>query len=322
MNDSLPLVTIAIPTYNRADSYLKLALESAINQTYPNIEIVVSDNCSTDGTETVVKSFSDPRIRYFRQPENIGPNNNFNFCVEQAKGHYFLLLQDDDLIDQDFVDTCMRAANYRTDIGIIRTGTRLIDAQGNVLKERPNRVGGLPTADFFIGWFTGKTSLYLCSTLFNARKLKEMGGFKSKHNLFQDVVAEVQLAAQFGRVDVYEVKASFRRHGSETTHSSKISYWCEDSRFLLDLMCDLVSEDQAPMVKREGRRYFSQVNYNFASRIGSPLERFVMYWTIYQTFDYRYPPLYFAYKKNLRRTWRRAKRVKYLLAGIMARGIE
>ncbi len=61
-----PLVTIGIPTFNRADSYLKYSLKSAVSQTYSNIEIIVSDNASTDNTETFVKSFNDPRIRYIQ----------------------------------------------------------------------------------------------------------------------------------------------------------------------------------------------------------------------------------------------------------------
>src|SRR4030042_2488708 len=129
--NTYPLVTIAIPTYNRADGFLKEAIRSALNQTYSNIEIIVSDNCSVDNTTTVVKSFNDPRIRYFKHKENIGANNNFNFCVEQARGAYFLLLHDDDLIDDDFIDVCMKAAEYNTDIGLIRTGTRVIDSAGN-----------------------------------------------------------------------------------------------------------------------------------------------------------------------------------------------
>lgn len=86
-----PLVTIAIPTYNRANLYLTQAIESAINQTYPNLEIIISDNCSTDDTEMVIRSFKDPRIRYFRQEKNIGGNNNFNFCLKQARGEYFFI---------------------------------------------------------------------------------------------------------------------------------------------------------------------------------------------------------------------------------------
>jgi len=66
---------------------------------YPDLEILVSDNCSTDDTERVVRSFGDPRVRYVRHPENIGANNNFNYCIKEARGVYFLLFHDDDMID-------------------------------------------------------------------------------------------------------------------------------------------------------------------------------------------------------------------------------
>lgn len=302
-----PLVTIGIPTYNRADGYLKQTLASALNQTYQNFEIIVSDNCSPDHTESVVKSFSDPRIRYFRHSENIGANNNFNFCLEQASGDYFLLFHDDDLIDTDFVETCMKAANYSTATGIVRTGTRVIDSDGRVLEELPNMVGGLSTEDFFMGWFTGKTALFLCSTLFNTKLLKEMGGFNSKHQLFQDVIAEAQLAARFGRVDVQEVKASFRRHPETRTFSHKVIEWCEDSLMVLDVMCDLVPEDKVPAIKNQGMRFLCGRNYSRVSAIDSPVKRFFTYLSVYRMFNYRlFPPIF--PKKPLRRGIRYAKR--------------
>ena len=284
--NSQPLVTIAIPTYNRADSYLKQALESAVNQTYQNIEIIVSDNCSTDNTEAVVKGFSDPRIRYFRQARNIGANNNFNFCLEQARGAYFLLFQDDDLIDADFIDVCMKGANYDTDVGIIRAGIRRIDSHGNVLSESPNLVGGLSTEEFFLAWFAGKTPMHLCSTLFNTERLREIGGFNSKHQLFQDVLAEVQLAARFGRVDVEDIKASFRKHASQTSVSSKVSSWCEDSLLLLDAMCDLVSDGKKELVRSEGKKFFTGHNYRIARTIESPVDRFFAYLIVLKNFGY------------------------------------
>jgi len=290
IDKTYPLVSIAIPTYNRADAYLKYAIQSAINQTYKKIEIIISDNCSIDNTETVAKEFTDPRIRYFRQGKNIGANNNFNFCLEQAKGDYFLLLQDDDVIDNDFIESCINAAGYKTDIGIIRTGTRLIDSQGKVLSEIPNMVEGMSTEHFFRGWFAGKTSLYLCSTLFNTERLREIGGFQSKHNLFQDVIAEVQLAARFCRVDVQDVKASFRKHPSEMTLAAKVGNWCEDSLILLDLICELVSEESKRMVRDEGTRFFSKINYSRASKVRSPIKLFFSFLTVFKKFNYRYPP--------------------------------
>jgi glycosyltransferase involved in cell wall biosynthesis len=73
MEPVLPLVSIAIPTYNRADCYLRQSLESALRQTYPKVEILVSDNCSGDDTEEFVTGIADRRLKYFRHERNIGP---------------------------------------------------------------------------------------------------------------------------------------------------------------------------------------------------------------------------------------------------------
>ena len=317
MTDNVhPLVTIGIPTYNRADGYLKQTLESAVNQTYQNIEIVVSDNCSTDHTEMVVKGFSDPRIRYFKQAKNIGANNNFNFCVKQAQGDYFLLLHDDDMIDEDFIEVCMRAASYDTEIGLIRTGMRRIDPDGKVLTKSLNRVGGLSTEDFFMGWFAGKTPMHLCCTLFNTKRLREVGGFNSKHQLFNDVLAEVQLAARFGRVDVQDAKASFRQHPLQHAVLAKVNDWCEDSLILLDTMCDLVSDEKKALVGREGTRFFAKHNYRLAGKIESPIDRFITYLLIFKIFNYQYSPLHFFVNQALRRMRRLKRKVKQALVAV------
>jgi glycosyltransferase involved in cell wall biosynthesis len=278
-----PKVTIGIPTYNRADGYLKQTLESALNQTYQNLEIIVADNCSTDNTKIYVNSISDPRIRYFRHNKNIQPNDNFNFCVEQAKGDYFLLLHDDDLIDDDFVETCMNSVYHNTDIGIILTGTRTIDGSGNVLNKALNRTKGLSTTDFILSWFKWKTAWYFCSILFNTKRLKEIGGFGSKKNLFQDAVAGVQLAAKFGKIDIHDMKASFRKHGSERTFAIKVDEWMEDSLYLLDLICALIPENRS-LLRKEGLAYFSRFNYNLAKKVKSPIDRFMVYLKLTKTF--------------------------------------
>lgn len=282
------LVTIAIPTFNRASGNLTCALQSAINQTYENIEIIVSDNCSSDHTEQVIKQFADPRIHYIRHPENIGANANFNFCVSHAKGEYFLLLHDDDLIDEDFVGVCMKAGNDDVnELGIIRTGTRWIDADGNALRELPNLVGKCSTEDFFLAYSAGKTGIYLCSTLFNTRRLKEIGGFHSKYHLFQDMIAVAKLSAWYGRHDICKIKASNRKHPDARTFSVKIKYWCEESTILIDTMCELVS-GKAIELRAEGRNFVWLHNYNLAKKIDVFSERVAAYLVIWKTCGYMY----------------------------------
>jgi len=284
-----PFVTIGLCTYNRADTYLPAALQSAADQIYPHLEIVVADNNSTDGTRDVVMGFSDPRIRYLRQEENIGPVNNYNSCLAQARGDYFLLLHDDDLIDPDMVAACMDAVGTDTSVGLIRTGTRVIDGIGRIIGEKTNDAVGLSTTDFFRAWFDNKTPIYLCSTIHNASRLKELGGFRSRKNLYPDTAVALQLAGRFGRVDVPEVRASFRIHGSNSGDAARLDDWCEDALYLLDVMCELVPDD-APLIRREGLNYFSKRNYVRAGAIGSFSEWGRACWQIYRRFDYAYSP--------------------------------
>ena len=309
INTRSPLVTIGIPTYNRAKDYLPEALASALKQTYDRLEVVISDNCSPDHTHSFITSLGDRRIRYFRQSHPLSANQNFNFCLANAHGAYFLLLHDDDLIDNDFIETCMRAINDDARPGIIRTGTRVIDGARRMLRKNPNRVAGLSTTDFFLAWFADQTSFYFCSTLYNTEKLRAIGGFGSKTNRFQDVVAGAQLAARFGRADIYEVKASFRRHGGNYGSASNIADWCEDSLYLLDLMVDL-SPERKEVIKRRGLKFFARKNYNAAAAIRSPFERFSTYMMIHKKFDREYSPVRYLYHKHvLRRIFSLQKRM-------------
>ena len=307
VHNTFPLVTIAIPTYNRADGYLKNAIECALKQTYQNVEVVISDNCSSDNTEEVVKGFNDPRIRYFRQQANIGANNNFNYCLEKAKGIYFLLFHDDDSIDADFIDICMNSAGYRTDIGIIRTGVRVIDGEGATKNECRNMAGGASTEEFFLDWFSCKTPLYLCNTLFNTSGLRGIGCFKSRTNLYQDVVAEFKLAAKYGRLDVPDVKAGFRRHPQNMGSAARVIDWCEDSLYLLDVMCD-IAPSRKELLRKRGMVYFCRKNYRLTAAIRPPIRRFITYLTVYRKFDYQYSPIHFIFSRRGSRLKRFFKR--------------
>lgn len=106
-----PLVTVAIPTYNRP-ALLRRALECVRSQDYPNIEVLVSDNCSTAGDEVsrVVESFKGAiaDIKYTRHDENIGPIRNLFSLLERANGTLFMWLADDDEISANYVSELTR----------------------------------------------------------------------------------------------------------------------------------------------------------------------------------------------------------------------
>jgi Glycosyl transferase family 2 len=98
----MPTLTIGIPTFNRAN-LLASAIEAALNQTHREIELIVCDNASDDGTEEVVRRF-EGRLRYVRNDTNLGAWPNFCRLVELASGEYFSWLQDDDCIFAPFAE--------------------------------------------------------------------------------------------------------------------------------------------------------------------------------------------------------------------------
>lgn len=106
MDNSQPLVSICIPTYNRAGMVGK-TIESALAQTYANIEILVVDNASNDDLESVMKTFHDQRVKFYRNPTNLGMYGNFNRCVELSTGKYIHILHSDDYIDSQFTRICV-----------------------------------------------------------------------------------------------------------------------------------------------------------------------------------------------------------------------
>lgn len=100
-----PLVSVLIPVFNR-EHILPQTLESALSQTYSNIEIIVVDNCSTDGTWDLIQKYArkDNRIKAFRNDTNVGPVRNWLACVAHASGIYSKILWSDDLIHPEFLE--------------------------------------------------------------------------------------------------------------------------------------------------------------------------------------------------------------------------
>ena len=99
-----PKFSIAIPAYNRAD-YLSRAIGSALAQTAPNFELIVSDDASTDDLGLVVASFNDSRIKYYRSPSRLGAARNHQRSVDASQGEYIVNLHSDDLLLPTYLES-------------------------------------------------------------------------------------------------------------------------------------------------------------------------------------------------------------------------
>ena len=108
MQSNLPLVSIGLPVFN-GEKHLSSAIESLLNQSYTSIEMIISDNCSTDSTSEICEDYveKDSRLKYYRNDMNIGAAKNFNKLVSLAKGTYFMWAAHDDVWNRMYVEKCV-----------------------------------------------------------------------------------------------------------------------------------------------------------------------------------------------------------------------
>lgn len=127
----LPRVSIAIPVYN-GEAFLEDAVRSILNQTFGDIEVLISDNASTDRTEAICRSFAseDARVKYHRNAENIGAGPNFNRAFGLARGEFFKWQAHDDLLSPTYVERCVAVLDAQSDVSLVFGRTQCIDENG------------------------------------------------------------------------------------------------------------------------------------------------------------------------------------------------
>jgi glycosyltransferase involved in cell wall biosynthesis len=130
-----PRLTIGLPVYN-GERYLAEAIDALLGQSYKDFELIISDNASTDGTAEICQRYArqDARVRYIRQPKNIGLAPNHNAVVEQAQGELFKWAANDDLYARELIERCVDALDEQPDVVLAHSWTALINGSGTVTR--------------------------------------------------------------------------------------------------------------------------------------------------------------------------------------------
>jgi glycosyltransferase involved in cell wall biosynthesis len=128
-----PRLTVGLPVYN-GDTFLAQSIEALLSQTFEDFELIISDNASTDGTAEVCELYArqDSRVRYVRQPHNIGGVGNHNFVAEQASGELFKWASHDDLYARELLERCVDALDAVPDAVLAHSWTAMIDSSNAV----------------------------------------------------------------------------------------------------------------------------------------------------------------------------------------------
>jgi glycosyltransferase involved in cell wall biosynthesis len=159
-------VSIGIPVYN-GERYLEESLESFLAQTFREFELIICDNASTDRTSKICGSFAarDARIRYVRNPTNVGAAANYRLAFELSHGKYFKWATYDDICAPEFVARCVGVLDTNPTVALAYTRTKLIDAEGQVYQEYQDDLdlGDSRPSERFVGLLE---RLKLCNALY------------------------------------------------------------------------------------------------------------------------------------------------------------
>jgi len=174
MSERTPTVSVIIPTYNRAH-LVSRAIQSVLNQTYQDFEIIVVDDTSADNTEEVIKSFNDPRIRYMRHEQNRGGSAARNTGIKATKGEYIAFLDsDDEWLPEKLGRQLQVFAESATQVGLVYTGETVIDSgMGRVLNKKAATLTGDVHDRLLKGDFIGTCS----SVMVKKTAIEEVDGF-------------------------------------------------------------------------------------------------------------------------------------------------
>lgn len=270
MPENMPLLSVGIPTYNGA-SRIETSLASLLNQDYPNLEIIISDNASIDNTSEVCEAYArkDHRIQYHRQSRNIGLMPNFEYLLHVASGKYFIFLSDDDTFAPGILSEYVNFLERNPDHSMV-SGTvnyyhmdELFDSEAGISLQSPSpikrslhfyakaKMAGLIHGMFRREW---GNKLRLKSILGNDWHFLAALAFKGKIHQIEKVGYHKSMNGSSSNFHSY-VKSMGER-----------KYWAYFPFFkiALDAFREISTEEAAYQVLPSHKRYFS-ASYAFAS---------------------------------------------------------
>lgn len=218
---SFPTFTIAIPAYKA--QFLHEAIQSVLGQTFADFELVIVNDASPEDLGAIVKSYADPRIRYFVNEKNCGAVDvvdNWNHCLSHATGTYFLCMGDDDRL----LPTCL--ADYKgliaqhPGLGIYHAWTQIIDDQGDIVRMQAPRPEVESVYSLIWNRWKGRDQ-FVGDFLFDTARLKMIGGFfKLPYAWGSDDITAVMAAEPSGIANLQVPAFQYRAHAATISEST------------------------------------------------------------------------------------------------------
>ena len=208
-------VSIIIPTYN-GEKYIKETIESCLNQTYLNIEIIVIDDCSSDNTVNLLKEYGE-KTRLYLNEENQGISKNVNKGVGLSEGEYFILLGHDDILPNNHVETML--SEFDSDTIAIHCNSIIIDHNGNKKNStRDDQLQLRKTANCIFE-LSIDNFISSCGMVHKSDVFKKIGGWDETYKQYGEWLYYIK-ELQHGKIKyTTKTKAFYRRHETNITNT-------------------------------------------------------------------------------------------------------
>ena len=225
--DRMPLVSICLPTYKRT-TFIREALESALQQTYPNIEIFVNDDTPGDDIRAIVEGYASPRIRYQQNVPALGFVPKLNNFLSEARGEWMVILCDDDIFAPQFIERMVDNARHYPDASLLRSRNNRVDLHGQQIQlDPPSPEVSSPTR-FILDLFRPQSETFwvnLTGFMFRPEQLKALGGFTDLYAArHADRLAWTQLATLGPVICDQQSLCKIRLHGTSVSSALESGY--------------------------------------------------------------------------------------------------
>jgi len=232
MNRDLPLVSVIISCFNH-ENYIQACIESVVRQTYPNIELIVFDDGSSDNSPVILKSLGEKHGFIFQAQENAGLSATLNKALGIAKGKYISPLGSDDILMLDKIEKQVDFLEQHDDISMLGGNILRIDEKGLITPKQ--RFTAYREVDFDGVFLDLKSGPSTPTTMIRADVLREIGGYNPKNNL-EDLYLWLKVTHSGHKIAILnDVLAYYRIHGTNTT---------KKYRFMTESILDIFSDYQ------------------------------------------------------------------------------
>jgi glycosyltransferase involved in cell wall biosynthesis len=241
------IVSIGIPTRNRS-AFAVRAIRSALAQTYADVEVVVSDNASSDDTMERIQEINDPRLVTIRQAANVGMAGNFNACLRNATGEFFLMLSDDDVLEPTAIEELKRPFDRPPEgcgsVGLSWCPCVILNGNGDAMWTTQAGPAVESPVAMITAVFNGNRGPRLCGVICRTADVLSVGGYnEERHGVLCDYGNWARVALRYDSVAcILKPLSRYTIHGSSLTSESTCDHW----RILAENICeDMVNELRA-----------------------------------------------------------------------------